>query len=143
MKKIVLIAASIFTFVAAKAQVNSSASQTVNLNLSNATVEGVDVELAYRFEPQVVLDAFAEHRPTYTIGAITAFNAMLHAPGFSKDHFTSFTSIYSGGAAISPTAEQAFFAATGKQVHNAYGLTETTSPMTVTPFGSPSPVDPT
>jgi len=99
--------------------------------------------LAYRFEPQVVLDALLEHRPTFTIGAITAFSALLNAPGFSKDHFSSFTSIYSGGAAISPTAEAAFLAATGKQVHNAYGLTETTSPMTLTPFGSPSPVDPT
>jgi long-chain acyl-CoA synthetase len=99
--------------------------------------------LAYRFEPQVVLDAFVEHRPTFTIGAITAFSALLNAPGFTKDHFASFTSIYSGGAAISPTAEQGFLAATGKQVHNAYGLTETTSPMTVTPFGAPSPVDPT
>jgi long-chain acyl-CoA synthetase len=99
--------------------------------------------LAYRFEPQVVLDAFREHRPAFTIGAITAFSALLHAPGFSKDHFASFTSIYSGGAAISPTAEKAFLEATGKQVHNAYGLTETTSPMTLTPFGSPSPVDPT
>jgi long-chain acyl-CoA synthetase len=99
--------------------------------------------LAYRFEPQVVLDAFAEHRPTFTIGAITAFTALLNTPGFSKDHFASFTSIYSGGAAISPTAEQNFRKATGVQVHNAYGLTETTSPMTVTPFGSPSPVDPT
>ncbi|SOC50906.1 long-chain acyl-CoA synthetase [Blastococcus aggregatus] len=99
--------------------------------------------LAYRFEPQVVLDAFVEHRPAFTIGAITAFNALLNAPGFTKDHFASFTSIYSGGAAISPTAERGFLEATGKQVHNAYGLTETTSPMTVTPFGSPSPVDPT
>ncbi len=99
--------------------------------------------LAYRFEPQVVLDAFLEHRPAFTIGAITAFTALLNAPGFTKDHFSSFTSIYSGGAAISPTAEKAFLEATGKQVHNAYGLTETTSPMTVTPFGSPSPVDPT
>ena len=99
--------------------------------------------LAYRFEPQVVLDAFVEHRPTFTIGAITAFTALLNAPGFDKDQFASFTSIYSGGAAISPTAEQGFLAATGKQVHNAYGLTETTSPMTATPFGSPSPVDPT
>ncbi|MEX5719075.1 AMP-binding protein [Geodermatophilus maliterrae] len=99
--------------------------------------------LAYRFEPQVVLDAFLEHRPTFTIGAITAFSALLNAPGFTKDHFASFTSIYSGGAAISPAAERAFLEATGKQVHNAYGLTETTSPMTVTPFGSPSPVDPT
>ncbi|MCW2574878.1 MAG: fadD [Modestobacter sp.] len=99
--------------------------------------------LAYRFEPQVVLDALLEHRPTFTIGAITALNALLNAPGFTKDHFASFTSVYSGGAAISPTAEKAFLAATGKQVHNAYGLTETTSPMTVTPFGAPSPVDPT
>ncbi len=99
--------------------------------------------LAYRFEPQVVLDALLEHRPTFTIGAITAFSALLNAPGCTRDHFSSFSSIYSGGAAISPTAEQAFLAATGKQVHNAYGLTETTSPMTVTPFGSPSPVDPT
>jgi long-chain acyl-CoA synthetase len=99
--------------------------------------------LAYRFEPQVVLDALLEHRPAFTIGAITAFSALLNAPGFTEDHFSSFTSVYSGGAAISPTAEQAFRKATGKQVHNAYGLTETTSPMTLTPFGSPSPVDPT
>jgi long-chain acyl-CoA synthetase len=99
--------------------------------------------LAYRFEPQVVLDALREHRPTFTIGAITAFSALLNAPGFSKDDFSSFEVVYSGGAAISPTAEQGFLAATGRQVHNAYGLTETTSPMTVTPFGAPSPVDPT
>ncbi|MGY1714826.1 AMP-binding protein [Geodermatophilus nigrescens] len=99
--------------------------------------------LAYRFEPQVVLDAFLEHRPAFTIGAITAFSALLNAPGFTKAHFESFTSIYSGGAAISPAAERGFLEATGRQVHNAYGLTETTSPMTVTPFGSPSPVDPT
>jgi len=99
--------------------------------------------LAYRFEPNVVLDALREHRPTFTIGAISALTALLAAPGFSGDDFSSFTSIYSGGAAISPTAERAFKAATGKQVHNAYGLTETTSPMTATPFGAPSPVDET
>jgi long-chain acyl-CoA synthetase len=99
--------------------------------------------LAYRFEPRVVLDAFLEHRPTFTIGAITALTALLDAPGFTRDHLASFSSIYSGGAAISPAAEQRFLAATGRRVHNAYGLTETTSPMTVTPFGSPSPVDPT
>ncbi|RBY83240.1 AMP-binding protein [Blastococcus sp. TF02A-30] len=99
--------------------------------------------LAYRFEPNVVLDALLEHRPTFTIGAITAFTALLNSPAFTKEHFASFRSVYSGGAAISPTAEQRFRDATGIQVHNAYGLTETTSPMTVTPFGAPSPVDPT
>lgn len=99
--------------------------------------------LAYRFEPNVALDALVEHRPTYTIGAITAFNALFNSPDFTKDHFSSFTSVYSGGAAISPTAEKGFLERTGHQVHNAYGLTETTSPMTLTPFGAPSPVDPT
>ena len=99
--------------------------------------------LAYRFEPSVVLDALLEHRPAYTIGAITAFNALLNHPDVTRDHFSSFRSVYSGGAAISPTAERAFHEATGHQVHNAYGLTETTSPMTLTPFGEPSPVDPT
>ena len=58
--------------------------------------------LAYRFEPQVVLDALLEHRPTFTIGAITAFSALLNAPGFTKDHFASFTSVYSGGAPSPP-----------------------------------------
>ena len=37
--------------------------------------------LAYRFEPNVVLDAFLEHRPAFTIGAITAFSALLELPG--------------------------------------------------------------
>ncbi len=103
----------------------------------------VPLVLAYRFEPSVVLDALREHRPTFTIGAITALNALLAAPTFDRDAFSSFTSVYSGGAAISPAAERAFREATGTQLHNAYGLTETTSPMTATPFGTPSPVDPT
>ena len=99
--------------------------------------------LAYRFEPQVVLDALLEHRPTFTVGAVTAFNALLHAPGVTRGHFSSFTSVFSGGAAISPAAAEAFRAATGKELHSAYGLTETTSPLTLTPFGRSSPVDPT
>ncbi|MBB2891999.1 class I adenylate-forming enzyme family protein [Flexivirga oryzae] len=97
--------------------------------------------LAYRFDPAVVLDAFREHRPTCTIGAITALVALINHPAFERDCFSSFTSIYSGGAPIAPAAERAFREATGHQVHNAYGLTETTSPMTGTPFGVPSPVD--
>ncbi|WP_068258619.1 class I adenylate-forming enzyme family protein [Janibacter limosus] len=98
--------------------------------------------LAYRFEPGVILDALTRHRPTCTIGAITAFNALLDHPEATADHFSSLQTVYSGGAAISPTAERRFREATGRQVHNAYGLTETTSPMTLTPFGAASPVDP-
>jgi long-chain acyl-CoA synthetase len=98
--------------------------------------------LAYRFEPQVVLDAIREHRPTFTIGAITAFTALLNAPGVRAEDFGSFQVVYSGGAAISPTAAENFRKATGKALHSAYGLTETTSPITLTPLGAGSPVDP-
>lgn len=102
----------------------------------------IPLVLAYRFEPGVILDTLKRHRPTCTIGAITAFNALLDHPDVTSDHFSSLQTVYSGGAAISPTAARRFREATGRQVHNAYGLTETTSPMTLTPFGAASPVDP-
>lgn len=105
-------------------------------------LSGSPLVLAYRFEPQVALDTLREHRPTFTIGAITVFIALMNAPGFSKDDFASFEYVYSGGAAIAPSVADAFFDATGVPIHNAYGLTETTSPMTATPRGVPSPVDP-
>jgi long-chain acyl-CoA synthetase len=106
-------------------------------------LSGSALVLAYRFEPQVVLDAIREHRPTFTIGAITVFIALMNAPGFDREDFTSFEFIYSGGAAIAPSVAEAFEKATGLPIHNAYGLTETTSPMTLTPRGVASPVDQT
>ena len=75
--------------------------------------------LAYRFDPAVMLDTLVRHRPTCTIGAITAFNALLDHPDFTKDHFSSLQTVYSGGAAISPTAERRFLEATDRQVHYA------------------------
>lgn len=98
--------------------------------------------LAYRFEPAVMLDVLREHRPTCTIGAVTAFNALLNHPDFTREAFSSLQSVYSGGAPISPTAAARFYEATGHRLHNAYGLTETTSPMTVSPFQADIPVDP-
>lgn len=105
-------------------------------------LSGSPLVLTYRFEPQVALDSLREHRPTFTIGAITVFIALMNAPGFAKDDFSSFAYVFSGGAAIAPTTANAFLAATGHRIHNAYGLTETTSPMTCTPRGADSPVDP-
>lgn len=53
-----------------------------------------------RFEPGVVLDVIRGTRPTSTIGAITAFNALLNAPEALPDDFSSFERVYSGGAPI-------------------------------------------
>ena len=110
-------------------------------HIALSMLDPIPMVLAYRFDPAVVLDALIEHRPTCTIGAITAFNALLDHPDATPEHFSSLETVYSGGAPISPTAERRFKEITGRQVHNAYGLTETTSPMTLTPFGTDSPVD--
>jgi len=99
--------------------------------------------LAYRFDPGVMIDTIREHRPTFTVGAITVFIALSNAPGVEPADFASLHKIYSGGAAIAPAIADAFKARFGHQIHNIYGLTETTSPSHGVPLGAETPVDPT
>ncbi|TDU30889.1 long-chain acyl-CoA synthetase [Panacagrimonas perspica] len=98
--------------------------------------------LAYRFEPGVVLDAIAEHRPVFTIGAITALIALMNHPAATPQILGSLKTIYSGGAPIAPAVVEQFESKFGIYIRNAYGLTETTSPSTVTPKDLRGPVDP-
>ncbi|KAA5830168.1 AMP-binding protein [Saccharopolyspora hirsuta] len=98
--------------------------------------------LTHRFQPEVVLDAIREHRPTFTVGAITAFIALSAVEGVSAEDFRSFRLIYSGGAPVPPAVNQQFQRTTGHYVHNAYGLTESTSITHLVPPGASAPVDP-
>ncbi|MBN3856259.1 long-chain fatty acid--CoA ligase [Paraburkholderia sp. Ac-20340] len=97
--------------------------------------------LAYRFEPGVILDAIAEHKPEFTIGAITVFIALMNDARATREHFASMRRIYSGGAPIPPSVIEAFRARFGHYIHNGYGLTETNSPTHVVPVGRDAPVD--
>ncbi|WP_413100372.1 AMP-binding protein [Streptomyces sp. Inha503] len=98
--------------------------------------------LAYRFETGVVLDAFAEHRPLYTVGPSTAFMALMAHPGATRDHFSSFRIISSGGAPLPPALVERFQSGFGPYLHNGYGLTECTAPCASVPPGVRAPVDP-
>jgi long-chain acyl-CoA synthetase len=98
--------------------------------------------LAHRFHPDVVLDAIREHRPTFTVGAITVFISMAGIDGVTKDDFASFRMLYSGGAPIAPAVTDRFEEQTGLYIHNIYGLTETNSPSHGVPLGARAPVDP-
>ena len=98
--------------------------------------------LAYRFETGVVLDAFAEHRPAYTVGPSTAFMALMAHPQATRDHFSSFRIISSGGAPLPPALVERFESALGPYLHNGYGLTECTAPCASVPPGVRAPVDP-
>jgi long-chain acyl-CoA synthetase len=98
--------------------------------------------LAHRFHPAVMVDAVREHRPVFTVGAITAFAALASVPGVGPDDFASLTKIYSGGAPVAPAVADRLEKVLGGYVHNAYGLTETSSITHIVPPGRRAPVDP-
>ncbi|MEU0440692.1 AMP-binding protein [Streptomyces sp. NPDC006186] len=98
--------------------------------------------LAHRFEAGVVLDAFAEHRPHYTVGPSTAFMALAAHPSCTREHFASFVTISSGGAPLPPALVERFRAGFGPYIRNGYGLTECTAPCASVPPHLEAPVDP-
>jgi long-chain acyl-CoA synthetase len=102
---------------------------------------GAPLVLAYRFEPSVMMETIRDERPTFTIGSITVFIALMNAPNAERDALASLTKTWSGGAPIPPSTVKAFQAQFGQYIHNAYGLTETTSPSHLVPFGAVAPID--
>ncbi|MQY30420.1 AMP-binding protein [Nocardia aurantia] len=98
--------------------------------------------LSHRFHPGVMVDAIREHRPVFTVGAITAFAALAAVPDVGPEDFRSLTKIYSGGAPIAPAVAGKLEVVLGGYIHNAYGLTETSSITHVVPPDRRAPVDP-
>jgi long-chain acyl-CoA synthetase len=101
------------------------------------------VALGYRFDPPTVLELIERHRPTFTVGAITVFIALMNDPSASSRDVSSLHKAYSGGAPIAPTVVERYQQQMGAYIHNIYGLTETTSPSHAVPLGAVAPVDPT
>jgi long-chain acyl-CoA synthetase len=97
--------------------------------------------LAYRFDPQVIVEAIKRQQATFTVGSITVFIALMNTPDASQDDLASLSKIYSGGAPIPPSTVEEFRKHFGHYIHNIYGLTETTSPSHGVPFGREAPVD--
>jgi len=112
------------------------------LQLVAAFARAASVILTYRFHPQVVLDAFLERQPTFAVGAITAFIALMNQPNAEERHFASFAHIYSGGAPIAPSVVDAFGKRFGRAIRSSYGMTELTSASHLAPNEGRIPIDP-
>ncbi|NDZ64915.1 class I adenylate-forming enzyme family protein [Streptomyces cyaneofuscatus] len=113
--------------------------------VANATLSlltDTTLVLTGRFHPEVVLEAIAEHRVTFTIGSITAYNAIYALPQAGPEHFVSAKALYSGGAPIPPATVERFAERFGVYLHNGYGMTETTSAVIAVPPGRRAPVHP-
>jgi long-chain acyl-CoA synthetase len=104
-----------------------------------AIVAQCSMVLHYRFEPNVVLEMIRTHRPTLTVAAITAFNAMMSAPDASAEDMQSLTKVYSGGAPIPPALRDSIQKRFGFTILPCYGMTELTSPAVFAPPGIETP----
>lgn len=111
------------------------------INAAIALLHDCTLVLANRFHPEVAIDAFAEHGVTFTIGSITAFNAIYQVAHASRHHFASMKALYSGGAPIPPATIDRFKDRFGVYIHNVYGMTETSSAVIAVPLGAEAPVD--
>jgi long-chain acyl-CoA synthetase len=111
-------------------------------HITVAWVSGVSLILFYRYEPGVAMLMIERWRPTFVIGSITAFLAMLDHPDLETRDFSSLTKVFTGGAPIAPATVQRFRSTTGLYIHNTYGLTESTSPALLTPMGLEAPTEP-
>lgn len=110
--------------------------------LLNAVDLASPLVLAYRFEPGVVLDVLRRERPAFMIGPSTAYMALMSHPDFSRDAFSSFRTVASGGAPLPPAVVEQFRDATGLYLRNGYGLTESSAGTAAVPVGREAPVDP-
>jgi long-chain acyl-CoA synthetase len=97
--------------------------------------------MCHRFDPGTVLDLLHERGCTTTVAAITAYIALLEHPKFDPSRLGRFRKLFSGGAPVAPAVVERWEKATGVYIHNAYGLTETTSPSHLVPLGRRAPLD--
>ncbi|WP_079127167.1 class I adenylate-forming enzyme family protein [Streptomyces sp. TP-A0874] len=93
-----------------------------------------------RFHPEVALDALAEHRVTFMVGSITAYNAMYAVEHAGPEHFATAKHLFSGGSPVPPSTVDRFQNRFGVYIHNIYGMTETSSAVIAVPPGTSAPV---
>lgn len=105
-------------------------------------MQRAELVLAGRFDPESGLAAIRDHGVTYTIGSITAFTAMMNSPTATAEHFASATTLFSGGAPVPLSTVNRFEERYGRYIHNAYGMTETSSGVIAVPPGEVAPTEP-
>lgn len=113
----------------------------LGLHLAMGLGGGVPMVLTYRFEPGTVLGLMDRYRPTFTVGAITAYIALADRAEPGNEAMAAMSNAYSGGAPVAQSVVDRYERDFGVYVHNIYGLTESTSACIGVPRGQRAPVD--
>jgi long-chain acyl-CoA synthetase len=102
---------------------------------------GMPVVLFHRFDTGEFLRLAEKYRCSFTVMAITAYQALMGDDRLSRADLSSLQKVYSGGAPVAPAVANEWKAKAGTAIHNIYGLTETTSPSHAAPLFAEIPVD--
>ncbi|HEY0774837.1 MAG TPA: AMP-binding protein, partial [Nocardioidaceae bacterium] len=113
----------------------------LGLHLALALANGIPMVLTYRFEPATVLGLMDRYRPTFTVGAITAFIALADRAEPGNEALAAMSNSFSGGAPVAQSVVDRYERDYGVYIHNIYGLTESTSACIGVPLGTRAPVD--
>ena len=76
----------------------------------------------------------AKCRFTVITGVNTLFNGLIHHPGFARLDFSPLRIVLGGGMAVQQAVAEKWKAITGKQLIEAYGLTETSPGVAINPL---------
>jgi len=113
----------------------------LGLHLAVGLGQGIPMVLTYRFDPASVLALLDRYRPSFTVGAITAFIALADRAEPGDAGVSAMHTSFSGGAPVAQSVVERYERDFGVYIHNIYGLTESTSACIGVPLGARAPVD--
>jgi long-chain acyl-CoA synthetase len=113
----------------------------LGLHLAVGLGQGIPMVLTYRFDPAGVLALLDRYRPSFTVGAITAFIALADRAEPGDAGVSAMHTSFSGGAPVAQSVVARYERDFGVYIHNIYGLTESTSACIGVPLGTRAPVD--
>ena len=111
-------------------------------HIAAARLNAAPMVMFHRFDPGEYLRWLEHWRGTFSILALTAYIAIINHPDLPTRDISSLTKVFTGGAPVSPAMIARFEEVTGKYMHNTYGMTETSSPTHMVPYGMRAPIDP-
>jgi long-chain acyl-CoA synthetase len=114
----------------------------MGLHVALALANGHPMVMTYRFEPATVLNLIDRYEPSYAVGAISAFIALMDCRPTSGPTLAKLKQVFSGGAPVPAEVVERFRSASSRYIHNIYGLTESTSACIGVPLGATAPIDP-
>jgi len=96
--------------------------------------EGLPIHLIPRYDPELLLQAIDQQKPTWFPGVPTIFIGIMNHPDVNKYDLTSIRYCISGAAPFPLEAMEQFEAITGCHISECFGLTEAGASIMLNPF---------